>query len=332
MWIPIIILKLLGLGPNTVFAPAECDDKIKQLEETCLQYEVDSAVWILALFHQILAWLQAAVEKPQDWLLDDGTTRNGYRVAAEAQEEVDIKSAQAIKNVNNLNLAAALNDKAIQPVGIGNAQPVPVIEPYLKKYKSQALANFDVAKCLDACRQSLQAIPPGGAAGLHDQSLLFATTAFKAIALLWGPNLEDNLAEVNRWMGENVFDAATQQWHTADWLKGKLQVDDALANQVNKLFAAADPAKQAEVDRKKLTLSRIVTDLDTAAASFRFVYQWLTDDNNGFETTINKIKALVPQQFQAAWDQLLMATYGALAWKIYYQAKRGIWQARMTLE
>jgi hypothetical protein len=335
--IPIIILKGFTLGPRRFFTPEEldsfCDEvdaaETTGLQTTGLQREVDATLQTLTRVHNAMALLQAAMIKPSAWEVkikdDHGNivkeTKFGNVVAAYADDEVDlfhkaIKAIEKVETDNDTLLGKRLDDKAIQKVKLPTmSSAAPLLELFLKRFQDHGLTEFVRVDCLENCRRSVLN------AGFNPEAPRYTAKAFNLLRLLWGQNVERYLAdEVGGWLKE-IDDLAT----TEDWLRNKLQLN-ALSTQIDQLYNSND-------DEAKLALGRIAALLDANLEIFPLIYGRFMDKNNGLETTIedfNNRTHAAPVQ-QKDWENLLSATYGVIAWKIFRQASLAVEEAQMVL-
>ena len=144
--------------------------------------------------------------------------------------------------------------------------------------------------------------------------------ALDLLQLLWGPDVGRNLSEVDKWISE-VDDLD----RTQDWLSKKLQLD-SLSNEIDQLYTSGN-------DEAKWALSRIAWMLDTNVNSYFAIYdkRLAIQYDEWLPRTIDKFKTYAIQDQKKAWDRVLWATYGAIAWRIFRQASLAVWKARIVL-
>jgi hypothetical protein len=134
----------------------------------------------------------------------------------------------------------------------------------------------------------------------------------KALVLIRSILAEAELEAVQTWFkGEPPPVPDTATWLTAslDIDRLKQQIEDNVANLP---------------DGSKLALSRLCVMLDESQWFFNRVFA-----NDRPEESSEAIEALPIGQ--EAWKNLLLATYGAIAWRIYYQLQLAVREADIAL-
>jgi hypothetical protein len=188
-----------------------------------------------------------------------------------------------------------------------NLSAQPIFKNCLDKYNSISLARAEVRR---ECEESISNL-----ASAHAFSDDYVKEALKLIDELWGAQIEDHLAVVDKWKGE-------ARAGSEGWWKAKLGIDDNLASKIGDLFPRGDRNK-----KKKVWQVAAVARLNSDIYSFvfnRFVYPDDEDISHGLEGVVNKLTALNPQ----AWSALLSMTYAAVAWQIFNQAKLAVDRVR----
>jgi hypothetical protein len=340
--LPLILLKAIGLGPKALLSPRELEsfcDEVDAVETAGLQQEINASLQTLTRVHSILVLLQAAMISPNDHetrkVPDEDAhgnvmsreTKFGNIVAAYSNYEVGadgrsgwifdkaIKAIETVEANNSWQLGKSLPNKTIQKVQFPTTNAsAPLLELFLEKFQAHALtAGFGPTKCLETCREAVNN------AGLNPKASQYTAKACNLLDSLWGLNMEKDLAEVSNWVGE-IQNSPT----TEDWLRDRLQLN-ALATQINQLYTTGD-------DEAKLALSKIAALLDTNSETFFLIHGRFLDPN-GLEVAIKHFNAqTTPSQEQLQeWENLLAATYGAIAHRIFRQASLAVRQAQTIL-
>jgi hypothetical protein len=338
--VPVIIVKasmLLDLAKE-VFSQEQLDafcSKVDRVETMGLEQEIYSTLRTWVRVHSALVLLQSALDPPEDHVVHvdpatlQETKKHGYLIAAYSEEEVGQDGAsgqlgEAVSAIGNVNVGGLgglnLASKAIQEVGpdatVGLGQKQPLLRPFLQKFQEHGLSlDFDPVTCLEACRQSVVSD------GFHNEAPFYTTKALNLLRLVWGPSLRHDLAEVSQWLVETPNPIAD----TTEWLNGKLQLD-SLSTRISDTDVF-----NSNNDEAKLALNRIAALLDHNGSSLLSAYRRLADDRDGMKAQVESFKGKVPQQ-ERAWNDLLAATYGAIAWQIFQQVRLAVWEAWGVLE
>lgn len=329
------ILKAVGIGKG--FATLKKLESFRdEVYKEGAQQEVNTVLLMFIGVHSAMGLLQAATCQPSQQADPPGSApQDGHIITAYEPDEIGddgtsgwfSKATSAIADVRTDDLGKLLASKVIQKVQVGPAtdpRSVPLLQLFLERYRKQGQlggfdpAGFDPVATLEACRKS---VPQGGQGGFHSESPHYTAMALGLLQLLWGPDAGRNLSEVDKWISKIGDLDGTQ-----DWLSKELRLG-SLSNEVGQLYTSGN-------DEAKWALSRIARMLDTNVNSYFAIYDKRLDTQGGewLPKTIDIFKTNATQNQKQAWDRVLWATYGAIAWKIFRQASLAVWKARIVLE
>jgi len=328
-----VLKALTGIGPEGTIALEgeesflDAVDMVEFRQSTDaetneLQREINATLQTLTRMHTTRILLKAAVSEPNN--PDRAPTEPAeFTVPAYKNDEVSEdhesvwpKGAKAIEKVeaaNDTTLGMGFPTEIVQKRAINNTDR-PMLQPFLEKFQEHELSpEFDPATCLKTCYDSASQL------GVHSKSTHCIVRALDLLRLVWGPNVRHDLAEVSGWLNE-APDSLTD---TENWLKQKLELGS--------LLVPLTTLYNSNQDEAKLAISKITAMLQTNGGTFSRIYERFVDTTNGLEKILTTFTANATGAQQKEWDNLLAATYGVIAWRIFQQARLAVDEARSVL-
>jgi hypothetical protein len=189
--------------------------------------------------------------------------------------------------------------------------------PYIKVCLGQAAqlpANFQVGPCLDTCRAV------AGHVGLRDKYIQEAIDVVQAILQT------ADLDQVQDWVdgGPHDPDPVTD---TKDWITAEFDLDK-LHTRIAKVYDALTPAKSRQ------GLNQIQAMLVQSRYLFQEVlqrFQHASGAGNDLKEAIEALPAGLPAGQKQAWNNMLLALYGATAWRIFRQTQMAVLEANALM-
>jgi hypothetical protein len=252
------------------------------------------------------ACLEDSHRVPAFYFAETGTgSRSGwiYEEAKTRFEELRQSKTFGKRFLKEIKQQTSINDDLQQPL----------LQHFLAKFKNLP-ADFDQDECLADCRASISGMH------FHDHSRRFVEEALSLIEKLWQEHLQNPLEEMRGWLeAANPEEPAGSE----AWLEKKLQLSSSLEDSITELF-------DGDNDEAKLKISRETSILQVNMTTFELIFHRFADKDSD-ETSKGLEKAVGNLSGQAHWQNLLRATYGAIAWQIFQQAKGAMKNVRQIL-
>jgi hypothetical protein len=206
------------------------------------------------------------------------------------------------------------SEQALATLGRGFAEQIyqevtsePLLQSFLAKFK-QLSSDFDVTTGIDDCLKTRSEIE------LHDKAQKngYIGRAIELIKDLWDEQqLAIHLEDMRRW----VADTSNQPAGSREWLERQLGLT-SIQQRINSLFNSDN------LEAKKM-VSRWTTVLLINKTSLTHIFNRLAKEENdlvahSLETAIANLA--MSEAVRQKWNDLLYATYGAVAWQIFHQA------------
>jgi hypothetical protein len=146
--------------------------------------------------------------------------------------------------------------------------------------------------------------------------------ALARINEIWGDQLESHLNEMRNWLN-----AASPNIPAGSepWLREKFRLSE-LEGPIAELYESINEDDKSKLEA--ISLETIKLNLNTT--TYYYIYHRFVDEDSdltskGLDEVISDISDKVE------WQNLLAATYGAIAWQIYQQIQSSIEQVRQQV-